>query len=188
MRVGLFSLLMLVVGCAGAPPERTEYLLRFDSPAPEQLVPHEPRVGLRGVTVADYLRQPGLVVETGPNEVRPAQAHLWAEPLQDGLRIFLRAAITSILGEEVGMTTRRAQDWEQSVYVFVERFHGSMSGDAILVASFQITPAAGAPTREFRFSGSTPLESKGYAALVDAERRLAEELATAIASALASLR
>ena len=188
MRVGLSLLLLVVVACASTPPKKTEYLLRYDAPTSAEPKPGEPRVGLRGVTVADYLNQPGLMIETGPSEVRPAQTHLWAEPLEEGLSIFLRAAIASTLGEEVGMMTRLASNWEQSVYVFVEQFHGTMSGNAVLVASFQITPGPGGGTSEFRFSRSLPLESEGYAGLVDADRRLAEELAAAIAAALTSLR
>jgi len=188
LRAGLGLLLLFAVGCASAPAAKTEYLLRYDASTSAESQPNEPRVGLRGVTVADYLNQPGLVVETGVNEVRPAQMHLWAEPLDEGLNIFLRAAIASVLGEEVGMMTRWAPDWEQNIYVFVEQFHGTMSGNAVLVASFQITSASGAATSEYYFSRSVPLESKGYAGLVNAERRLAEELAAAIAAALTSLR
>lgn len=188
MRVGLGLLLLFAMACAGAPPAKTEYLLRYDAPFSTESTPSEPRVGLRGVSVAAYLNHLGLVVESGASEVRPAQTHLWAEPLDKGLSIFLRAAIAAKLGEEVGMMTRLVPEWEQSVYVFVEQFHGTMSGNAVLVASFRITPGAGAAPSEFRFARSLPLQSEGYAALVRAETLLAEELAATIAAALTSIR
>lgn len=186
MRAALALSLMCMMACAGAPSPKTLYLLRYDASFPTKLTPSWPRVGLRDVAVAAYLDQPGLVVETAASEVRPAQNHLWAEPLDKGLTIFLRAAIASTLGEEVGMAARSAGDWEQSVFVSVEQFHGTMAGNAVLVATFWITPASGAVPSEYRFAQSLPLESEGYAGLVQVERILAERLAAAIAATLPS--
>ena len=95
MRAVPALLLIFGVACASTPPQKTEYLLRHEAPTSRELPPGSPRVGLRGVRVAAYLNQPGLVVETEDNEVRPAQSHLWAEPLDSGLTLFLRAAIAS---------------------------------------------------------------------------------------------
>ncbi|HJO23675.1 MAG: PqiC family protein [Myxococcota bacterium] len=181
-------LLVFAVACASAPPPKTEYLLRYDAPPSAEVLPSRSRVGLRRVLVAAYLNQPGLAVETTENEVRPARSHLWAEPLDVGLTLFLRAAIADALGEEVGMVTRSVPQWERSVDVFVEQFHGTMSGNAVLVASFQITSGAASAPTEYRFARSIPLESEGYAALVRAEKQLAEQLAAAIVAALTSTR
>lgn len=185
MRAELGLLLLFAVACASAPPPKAEYLLRYDTSFPSEPTPSEPRVGLRGVSVAAYLNQPGLVVENAESEMRRAQSHLWAEPLDEGMILFLRAATASMLGEEVGMVMRSVPQWEQTVDVFVEQFHGTMSGKAVLVASFWITPGVGAAPSEFYFARSLPLESEGYAGLVHAERLLVEELAAAIAEALA---
>ena len=188
MRAVPTLLLIFGVACASTPPQKTQYLLRHEAPTSRELPPGSPRVGLRGVRVAAYLNQPGLVVETEDNEVRPAQSHLWAEPLDSGLTLFLRAAIASALGEEVGMVTRTVPHWDQSVEVFVEQLHGTMSGNAVLVASYQVTSGADSTPTEFRFSRSIPLQSAGYAALVRAEKQLAKELAAAIVAALNSPR
>ena len=188
MKAVIGLLLMFAVACASTPAAKTEYLLRYDVPISEDLPSGTPRIGLRRVLVAAYLNQPGLAVETAENEVRPAQSHLWAEPLGKGLTLFLRAAIASGLDEEVGMVTRSVPQWEQSVDVFVEQLHGTMSGNAVLVANFQIASGAGSVPTEYRFSRSIPLESEGYAALVRAEKQLVAQLAAAIVAALTSTR
>ena len=181
-------LLVFAVACASAPPPKTKYLLRYDAPPSAEVPPSRPRVGLRGVQVAAYLNQPGLAVETAESEVRPASSHLWAEPLDKGLTLFLRAAIANALGEEVGTVTRSAPQWERSIDVFVDQFHGTMSGDAVLVARFEITSSTGSAPTVYHFVRSIPLESEGYAALVHAEKQLAEQLAVAIVAALNSTR
>ena len=76
MRIQVTALLLLVLwvaACVSAPPERTQYLLRYDtapavpaaSPASGKL-----KVGLGSVSVAAYLTQPGLALETAPNQLR----------------------------------------------------------------------------------------------------------------------
>jgi len=172
------------VGCASAPAERTHYLLRYDAPPSAGETPRAVEVGLAPVSVAAYLAQPGVVVETGPNEVRPAQAHLWAEPLSDGLTLYLRAAIAAHLGAEVGGLASGEGRTGSRVEVFVEQLHGTMGGDALLVARFVLVSAGGGAPREFRFARSLPLERAGYAALIDAEEQLVDQLAAAIAGAL----
>ena len=86
------------------------------------------------------------------------------------------------------MVTRTVPHWDQSIEVFVEQLHGTMSGNAVLVASYQITSGADSTPTEFRFSRTIPLQSAGYAALVRAEKQLAKELAAAIVAALNSPR
>ena len=72
--------------------------------------------------------------------------------------------------------------------VYVARFHGTMSGTALLEGSYVIRPTADSEaSREYRFSSSRPLSGAGYAALVAAERSLVSEMAAAIAKALREL-
>lgn len=188
MRAVLAVSLLVLLSCASSPPQPTAYLLRFAATDSDAAAPNEPSVVLGDVEVADYLEQRGLAIEVAPNELRPARSHVWAEPLGEGLPIFLRAAIASALGEDVGFAARGLSDWKQRVDVFVEQLHGTMSGRALLVASFRITPAeaSGKPS-DFRFSRSAPLEREGYAALVEAEMELAKQLAAAIAASIRSL-
>ena len=176
---------LLLIACAGASTPRTHYLLRTD--VPEQTLRVDPpvRVGLRKLVVAPYLDQPGLVVETEPRQVRPARHHLWAEPLDEGLRRVLRAEISKALGYDVSSDAAEAGQWDYSVDVRVERLHGDMSGRALLVASWRIARGPGAkPAAAFRFARSAALPREGYAGLVEAQIDLARQLSLAIAGSL----
>lgn len=122
---------------------------------------------------------------TEGREVRAARRHEWAEPLEDGLRAFLRGEISAALGYEVSAREASGILWDYTVEVSVERLHGSMSGTAVLDAGYRIRPQPGrGEVVEGRFSRTAPLRREGYSGLVDAEVGLARELARAIAASL----
>ena len=178
----------LIAACSSPAPETTYYLLRGDLVEGKGRVDTGVRVGLGRVAVAPYLRaSPGIVIETAPGELRAAAWHQWAEPLDAGLRLFLRGEISRAFGHEVeGLTDRSG--WDYRIEVYVRRLHGTMSGTALLEAAYVILSADDSKRlREYRFSKSEPLSAEGYAALVAAQRRLATELAESIAADLRSL-
>lgn len=176
----------LLVACAGGPaPDRTLYLLRATPTGVSGRIDAPVRAGLDRVTVAPYLAQAGIVVETEAGQVRAATEHRWAEPLDAGLRSLLRAEISRALGSDVSARGADRQAWDYAVDVNVDRMHGTMTGTALLEAAYTITPGVGTGEAiTYRFSRSAPLAREGYAGLVDAEQRLARELAEAIAQSL----
>lgn len=178
------ALALLVSACGGSAPIRYQYLLRPEAPAGGTQALGKARVGLDRVVIASYLDQSGIVVENADHEIRPASNHHWAEPLDEALRVYLRAELVRTLGEDVGLSRAGGDGWQYVVDVFVERFHGTMTGEAILVADFRIERVASGEATFYRFTRSRPLAQPGYAALVDAEAELTHELAGAIADAL----
>ena len=189
MRIAALVFTLLLVACAGdPPPTHTHYLLRAEPREQTIRVEDPASIGLRSVEVAPYLRQSGLVLATGGHQVRPARYHQWAEPLDEGLRRFLRAEISSALGREVSADPAQRTRWDHAVEVSVDQLHGTLSGEAWLIASWRITRGSGAEeVAEFRMARSEPLAQDGYAGLVDAEIRLARQLAIAIADSLRDL-
>jgi len=185
MRVVALSCCLLLLACSGATPARTQYLLRTAEPASHVAAQTGlARVGMGRITVAPYLDQFGIVVETEEREVRAARNHQWAEPLADGLRLYLRDAIAGSLGEDVAASVSEHSVYGVVVDVFVEQLHGTRDGQAVLVASYRIE-VPGSKTRkvvERRFADAKPIEKRGYAGLVDAEVALLSRLANAIAA------
>lgn len=188
MRITALAAVLLLLGCSGTAPSRAQYLLRAE-PAPRLDRADTPlHVGLASLSVAPYLDQSGIVVETSPGQVRAASQHVWAEPLGAGLRSYLRAALSRALGSDVSMSRADRPRWDYTVDVHVDQLHGTMTGTALLDASYRITPRAGTGDPiERRFARSLPLPDEGYAALVDTEARLVRELAEAIASSLQAM-
>lgn len=178
-----------LTACASAPPEITYYLLR--PPVDEGSGPIDGpiRAGLGRVIVSPYLeRTNGIQLETRDSEIRPATQYQWAEALAAGVRGYLRAEVGNQLGHQIGGGLTDRRDWDYTVDVFVERLHGTMTGEAILVASFVMRggmTATGAPQiYEYRFSESKPLPDEGYAGVVEAEKALLADFAGHIADAL----
>ncbi len=189
MRLWIPLLAIFLLSCSTTAPPRTEYFLRHPVSETDAAQLSQPRVGLQRVALAPYLKQRGLAIETAANELRPAQSHVWAEPLDEGLLLFLRGALAAALQEDVGITRSRSDAWDQRVEVYVEQLHGTMSGNALLVASFKVTGSEeSAVATQFRFARSRALAADGYASLVEAEKQLVGELAAAIAAAVTSLR
>ena len=189
MRALLVLIALLAIGCAGSPPPAVTYYLLPVSDS-EGLRRAEPEIliGLGRIEVSPYLRQQGLVVETEPGQVRPARYHLWAEPLQAGLRHFLRQEISTALGYDIGTNTTEYTGWDYRVDLTVERLHGTLSGQAQIVARWVVRTSddvkGGAG---YRFAKSGALSAEGYAALADTEIDLTRQLARAIADSLRDL-
>ncbi len=180
---------VLLAACAGtAPPPRTYYLMRANVSEGVSRAEAPAAIALGSVDVAPYLSEPGLVLETATNEVRSARGHLWAEPLDKGLRLYLRAQISNELGYEVSANVTPGSALDHRVDVSVEELHGTLTGAARLVANWRITHGDNAEEpAAFRFARTRPLAQDGYAALADAELALVGELAVAIANSLAEV-
>jgi uncharacterized lipoprotein YmbA len=172
-------------GCAGdAPPERAYYLLRVapgEVPATDVVL----GIGLGTVEVPPYLDRAGLALEVGPNEVREARYHLWAEPLHRGIHYYLEDRIAAALGQRLAPAAAAKNGWRYRVDVRVRRFHGDVEGDVRLDASFTLTEVAtGEVLAEQHVSFSDHQPAKGYSGLVQAQISLLGRLATSIADAL----
>jgi uncharacterized lipoprotein YmbA len=183
MRTLLSLTALLALACTSPAPTTTRYLLPADvSEGTAHIVPSI-RVGLGRVSVPPYLSGPGLVVETEVGQVRPARHHLWAEPLDTGLRRFLRIEISNALGHDIGGDPSQGSAWRTTIDVHIDRLHGNLEGQARLVARWRISPKDGPPA-DYRFSGSEALPRPGYPGLVDAEVVLLRQLSRAIAASL----
>jgi hypothetical protein len=187
--VALVASVALLIACSSPAPQPTSYLLRGEASEASGLLDGSPRVGIGRLIVAPYLlSSQGVVVESAPGVVQAARQHRWAEPLDAGLRWFLRAEIAKGLGDDVGAGLVPRQDWDYTIDIYIAQFHGTMSGTAILEATYLIRPTADSEeVREYAFSKSQPQSDEGYAALVAAEQNLASELGAAIAGSLREL-
>jgi uncharacterized lipoprotein YmbA len=189
MRILAATTILVVLACAGNPPTTTRYLLPVNVPEGVQRIEPPIRVGLAGIEVAPYLDQPGLVVETEVGQVRPAHQHQWAEPIDLGLHRHLRAELTRALGFEVSGDPSQRHRWDYAVDVSIDRLHGTLAGDAVLVAHWRVTPLqSGRDPVTYRLAARKPLAAQGYPALLDAEIELTRGLAAAIADSVQTSR
>lgn len=183
---------LLLAGCAssGSVPALKQYLVRSDVSQPAASDPETATLGLGSLTLASYVDQPGLVIETATGEVHVANHHQWAEPLRESLRGFLASEIGSRVGQRVRYQSYGGNAWKREmptlINVHISQLHGGADGAALLAASWTVEDRTSGTVEEHVFRTSEPIVGEGYSALVRAEKRALEALAAAIAARLRS--
>ena len=173
--------LLMCLGCASAPPtQKTEFLLRPQAVSiPDS---KQPTIGLGRVEVAPYLDHVGIAFETAPGEINIAEHSRWADPLNFAIRRYLQVAIGQAAGVNIAGSLT-ADGVETEIDVLVHQFHGSVSGNVILVAEWQIRSTAPEHTQAYRqFSATKTVRADGYAEVVRTHAALLDEIAASIAS------
>jgi uncharacterized lipoprotein YmbA len=190
MKVSLVLLpaCLLLAACTSPGPkdaDPTFYLLRSEARAPDGLRNPPVEVGLNRVTIADYLGQQGIVVATAGDRIRPARKHLWAESLDSSIRLFLQDAISVELGYPVSADVGRRRAWRFIVDVHIDQWHGSLDGEARIVATWVLIDVTKDQiVSRHRFEQTGALKADGYDALVAAQTDLLDALASAVAESM----
>jgi len=180
-RLSSLLLALFLAACSGQAIQPSYYLLRSDTPLASRQLNPDPTIAMGEVSVAPYLDQSGLQLETGSGEIRAAQHHLWAEPLYESVRPFLMTEISRSLEQDILPT--QANPDARLVHVHIDQLHGTSDGDARLVAHWWIS-AGQEVVASHQFAENIPLASGDYAALAAAEKTLLSRLAGRIADSL----
>ncbi|SHJ99244.1 PqiC family protein [Halomonas caseinilytica] len=178
-------------GCAtsGTPP--THYTLP-DAPIADATpdVSADRLLVIRPIRLARYLDVEGIVFQLDDITIQQAQGHQWAEPLgrqlERGLRDRLAARLPGTRVMLDGDTTR--SDTPLALRLEVDRFQGRHDGMAVAEGRWQLRNADGELLSLTPFSLTTPLETDGYPALVQALGQDLDRLADRLASAIKRLR
>lgn len=183
----LLLTVMTLTACASSSPapETNTYLLRPDvTPVQgEQTAPMD--IGIGRIALASYLAGAGIVVRTEGDRVRSARQHIWAEPLDTALKVYLRDTISAELGYAVSLDSGVRQSWDYRIDIYVDQMHGGMDGEAVLDASWKVIDVeTSAALTAQRFAQTTQQSGTGYDALVEAQKALLNQLAAAIASSV----
>jgi len=182
VRIAAMLLLpILLAACAGRTPERHEYLLPLPTLDP-QTVSDSP-IHLLPVSIAPYLDQQGIVLQTQGAEVHVARQNRWAEPLDAAVDRYLQVALANATGRVVEVSPLTTASSATEVQVRVQQLHGNAGGKVRLVAEWSVVNPAGERTLH-HFDATVAQQVDGYPALVDAHATLLDRLARAIAASL----
>ncbi len=155
------------VGCQSRPaPELHYYMLQ---PSVSDL--SRGIVEVSRIELPAYLQSTSVMLAVSDYEIRPAQYHLWAEPLEEGIRRVLEAELSSQLKRNV------SPDLLQTIEIEIEAFHGTESGKVVLRGMWRPIEPVSEP---HRFSIETELEFDGYLSLVEAHVRALSVLVSGI--------
>lgn len=181
MKIALLLLMALVSACASQQMTSSHYLLRADELQESRALNPSSLYRFNSLVVADYIDQPGLVLETSPGEVHMARNHLWAEPLRRSLQSLLSQEVSAELGEDVLFVNDGPA--LTAIDVRIDQLHGTHDGDAVLVARWAYRGPDNS-LKAWHFSRRRALIDDGYAALVAQEKALLQDLAMDIARSL----
>jgi uncharacterized lipoprotein YmbA len=177
----LFVITLLAVGCSSQPVEPNYYLLRPTAELHSRTLNPSADFALGNVTVASYVDQQGLLLETRTGEIRPARHHLWAEPMYESVRTFLDMEISRAKGADI-FGEKFSKD-AIVVDIRIDQLHGTYDGKATLVAYWWLHQGK-MILSSYQYAESMALSQDGYAALADAEKALLSDLAQKIAYTL----
>lgn len=175
IRFILILFTLMLTACASTPdPQIQSYFLELKDEAKPDAI----KIGIIDVKVrvARYLAQPGIVLQTGPNQLTAAHYHRWAEPLTEGVLRVLAKQLNANSSLESGMT----------VFVELFRFHGTHDGKALVAGHWSIYDGQNPqPLHQQAFDLKQPLIKAGYEALVQALNALLDSVSHDIATYLA---
>ena len=142
-------------------------------------------VGVGPVSLPSYIDRAEVVFASGPNEFQVPSDALWIGSLQENISRTVAADLGRILGSS---NVRSALDGggrpRYRVALDIKQFHGISGQEAILDLSWRIQTGSGQTISRRSGSFREPIVGDGYAALVQAESRLLEQCARAIAGSL----
>ena len=148
-------------------------------------------IGVGPVIMPGYLDRTQIVTRSGPDRVKLASFHRWAEPLESGIaRIVADEIGARVPTDRVVMFPWRgivARAIQYQVVIAVDRFDGTLDGDVTLDARWRILDRKG---DEVAFSRSTITEKvagSGYDPMVAAMSRTLVVLGQEITNAIRSL-
>lgn len=130
---------LLLAGCATEP---TSFYTLSATAEPRTSTPETPglRVGLGPVVLPPYLDRPEIVTRDGPNGVRLAEYHRWAEPLEPLLVRTISGHLYALLDAEdvIPVPQRREAPLDRVVEIEVLRLDSDEAGQATLDARWWV--------------------------------------------------
>lgn len=175
------SAVVLLAACASPALQPNYYLLRSDPELQFRELNISETVSLGRLETATYLNQSGLVLEADNGTLRPARFHLWAEPIRESTRDYLKSELSRIMGEDI----RDEMDAGNTLIVNMrlDQLHGTVDGQAHLAGLWTLERGKQVLS-SYQYAEKLALSHDGYAALVAAQKQLLTTWAGKIAASI----
>ena len=181
----LFSLL----ACASKPVEEHYYSLVLaadQANVPAKVDNAGARLTVGPVHLPAYLNNRGLSIAVGANQIRTANHHFWAEPLEEAISKVLVLDISRLLDNVV--VERDAGRWTDEgdcrLRLEFDRFHATDESSVISSGRYWVSSVEASVSREFHMTRS--LSADGYGHAVETLRQSLGTLAAKIAATVES--
>lgn len=178
------SLLLLLTACSSSVEAPLSYYRLDDAtPAAIRAPATAPTLVLDRVTVADFLRQTGLVLQTGSNELQISRQHRWAESLEQALPRSLQSQLQR--QTQSYRVLLQGSDFishaDFALRIHIDGFHLLGNGEALLSGQYQlIDENARMELKADAFRLTADLRQDGYPHAIQQLQGLLTTLATRI--------
>ena len=187
------GLALVCCGCGSTPNPETQFFVltpNAQTKSNSELVNRdkdENMVLLKPIKVAEFLDQPGIVLQTDTHQIEVAHYHRWAEPLKRNLHRYIKNVLTTQLpqhGVLSGDEINKVLSYRQ-LEITVNQFNGTTDGLAVL-SGYWTLKIAGSKTQPAKktFSYQSRLTNNGYPELVKELAELMNQLSKDIADSI----
>lgn len=173
----LFFCCLLFSACGRSSP--TNYYL-LESPTESISVDSMPKKSLRvaQVEIPGYLNRNDIVSRVqGQTRLILAEFHLWAEPVNNGVRRVVEEVLTPALLAE-GITVLPGSSESSSDYTLlidIQRFDGNFNEKAVLQSKWTLLNQNDAPVQRGIYTAEEQVNGADYNILVNIESKLVHE-------------
>lgn len=188
-----------LVGCSGSPTKTSYYLLAStpaqatesqvtESQATEsQAEANRPLVIIKPVYVAEFLQQPGIIMQINQHQFQPARTHLWAESLDEGIN---KSLLQDLKVVNPDYTVRSEYRWltgqaRYQVQIKIDQFQVTDHSTVVISGSYWIIDAQTKNVflnKDFSFQDE--LTENGYEHAVSKLRKLIYQLSLQLGESL----
>jgi uncharacterized lipoprotein YmbA len=183
---GLVLIVLCLAACASGPATPIEYYVL----APQVSAANRPTLVIENVDLAAYLRQTGMIIQTGNNQILVSRTHLWAESLESALP---KALVRELQRQSDDYSYYlKSVDWvgetDYRLRLRIDSLQSTDRGEVVSAGRYQLISAAapGSPV-VVDFNLARDLDQDGYAYAVEQIGLLIGQIAGAILASVDKL-
>ena len=164
----LIALLAVMVGCSSNTERKNYFQLTSNLVNVDSVTTHSTNkfIWIESIEVASFLNKSGIVLQTQDIKYVTATNNLWASTLSQQFADRLSQDLTQLLPNYL-VSTKSITTPTLTIKLFIDGFHGSYKGDAVIKGRWVVTDNKGQIRTKF-IDRSVPLAKNGYSALVKA--------------------
>ena len=188
-KILMVFLIFTLSACGSKPPPETQYFVLTPNVQLASASDKDSKniVVLETIQLAEYLDQPGIVLQTDSHQIQVAHYHRWAEPLKRNLHRYILETLNEKLPNHKIQSDAafNKADSKQSLHIKVNQFNGTKDGSAILSGHWRLKDLeTKSILKNESFHFEETLANDGYTELVNQLATLLEQLCSEIAQSI----
>ena len=185
----LFCLIIFVAGCSTSNQDTQYYVLSPNIPiTTNELIVTNNEVNvvvLQPIKIAEFLDQPGIVLQNDNHQIEVAHYHRWGEPLKRNLHRYIFETLSISSPNHIIQSNSEVSSASNSkkLEITINKFNGTTNGLALLSGNWTFSNS---DINKKSFSYHAKLSKDGYPELIKELALLLDQLCNDIAHSIKS--